>query len=76
MGTEEAKGGDNPKARTLRRAVEVVGSEEALADTLGVSYESVSAWLLGEQPLPNDLYMRALDLVSQGPHHQPRRKPK
>jgi DNA-binding transcriptional regulator YiaG len=76
MGTDNAKGGDNPKARTLRRAVEVVGSEVALAATLGVSRERVSAWLLGEQPVPNDVYMRALDVVSQGPHHRPPRKPK
>jgi DNA-binding transcriptional regulator YiaG len=76
MGKEAAKKGDNPKARTLRRAVGVVGSESALAETLGVSPESVSAWLLGEQDLPNNVYMRALDLVSQGPHHQAPRKPK
>jgi hypothetical protein len=73
---DNANGGDNPKARTLRRAVEVVGSEEGLAETLGVPPESVSAWLLGEQPLPNDIYLHALDLVSQGPHHRLARKPK
>ncbi len=68
--------GDNPKVRTLRRAAEVVGSPEALANALGVSPELVSAWLLGREALPNDSYLRALDLVSQGPHHNPSRKPK
>jgi DNA-binding transcriptional regulator YiaG len=68
--------GDNPKVRTLRRAAEVVGSPEALADALDVAPEMVSAWLLGQQALPNDAYMRALDLVSQGPHHNPSRKTK
>jgi transcriptional regulator with XRE-family HTH domain len=68
--------GDNPKARTLRRAVEAVGNPQALAEALGVSPEMVSAWLLGQQALPNDVYMRALDLVSQGPHHRSPRKPK
>ena len=68
--------GDNPKVRTLRRAAEAVGSPEALAEALEVSTEVVSAWLLGQQALPNDAYMRALDLVSQGPHHSPPRKPK
>ena len=77
MGTaNNAGGGDNPKARTLRRAVEAAGSEAALAETLGVSPEIVSAWLLGEQVVPNDVYLRALDLVSQGPHHRLPRKPK
>ena len=68
--------GDNPKVRTLRRAAEVVGSPEALAAVLEVSLEMVSAWLLGQQALPNDAYMRALDVVSQGPHHPAFRKPK
>ncbi|HEY3074423.1 MAG TPA: YdaS family helix-turn-helix protein [Burkholderiales bacterium] len=73
-------GKDTAHTRTLRRAVEVVGSPEELAETLGVSPESLAAWLAGEQALPNEVYMRALDLVSQGPHHRsqggPLRKPK
>ena len=68
--------GDNPKVRTLRRAAEVVGGPEALAEALGVSPEIVSAWLLGRDALPNESYLRALDLVSQGPHHKAPRKPK
>ena len=74
-GKEERKT-DTPKLRTLQRAVEVVGSPEALAEALDVSPEMVSAWLLGQQAVSNDAYMRALDLVSQGPHHNPSRKPK
>jgi DNA-binding transcriptional regulator YdaS (Cro superfamily) len=68
--------GDNPKVRTLRRAAEVVGGPEALAEALGVSPQMVAAWLLGQQALPNESYLRALDLVSQGPHHKAPRKPK
>ena len=73
---KEERTADTPKVRTLRRAVEVVGSPEALAEVLDVSPEVVSAWLLGQKAPPNDAYMRALDLVSQGPHHSPPRKPK
>ena len=73
-GTEE-RNDDTPKLRTLRRAVEVVGSPEALAEALNASPEMIAAWLLGQKALPNDAYMRALDLVSQGPHHNPFRKP-
>ena len=76
MGTDKNAAGDSPTARTLRRAVEVVGSAEALAETLGASPESVTAWLVGEQPVPNYIYLRALDLVSQGPHHRLPRKSK
>jgi len=74
-GTEEERG-DNPKARTLRRAVQAVGGPEALAEALEVSPEMVTAWLLGQQALPDHAYLRALDLVSQGPHHHSPRKPK
>ena len=74
-GKEEHKA-DTPMLRTLRRAVEVVGSPEALAEALEASPEMISAWLLGQQALPNDAYMRALDVVSQGPHHKLARKPK
>ena len=72
----EEQSGDTPKLRTLRRAAEVVGSPEALAEALEVSPEMISAWLLGQKTVPNDAYIRALDLVSQGPHHNPSRKPK
>jgi len=56
--------------------VEVVGGPEALAEALGVSPQMVSAWLIGQRALPDDAYLRALDLVSQGPHHHSPRKPK
>ena len=73
-------GKDTAHTRTLRRAVEVAGSPERLAEALDVSPESLSAWLLGDQALPNDVYLRALDVVSQGPHHWsqagPLKKPK
>jgi DNA-binding transcriptional regulator YdaS (Cro superfamily) len=69
-------GKDTAHTRTLRRAVEVAGSPERLAEALGVSPESLAAWLLGEQALPNEVYLRALDVVSHGPHHVPPRKPK
>ena len=69
-------GKDTAHTRTLRRAVEVVGSPEELAETLGVSPESLAAWLAGDQALPNEIYLRALDVVSHGPHHRSPRKPK
>ena len=69
-------GKDTAQTRTLRRAVEVVGSPKALADTLGVSLESLAAWLAGDEALPSEIYLRALDVVSQGPHHRSPRKPK
>ena len=73
-------GKDTAQTRTLRRAVEALGSPEELAETLGVPPESLAAWLAGDETLPNEVYLRALDVVSHGPHHRPRggppRKPK
>jgi DNA-binding transcriptional regulator YiaG len=69
-------GKDTAQTRTLRRAVEVVGSPQELAATLDVPPESLAAWLSGDQALPNEIYLRALDVVSHGPHHRPSRKPK
>ena len=52
-------GKDTAHTRTLRRAVEALGSPEELAETLGVSPENLAAWLAGDQALPNEVYMRA-----------------
>ena len=64
---------DSAHTRTLKRAVDVAGSAEKLAELLEASPEMLSAWLLGEVPLPTDKYLKALDVVSQGPHHKGRR---
>ena len=62
---------DSAHTRTLRRAAEVAGSPEDLADLLGVQSTRLSSWMSGDEALPDDVYLRALDVVSQGPHHKP-----
>ena len=57
-------GGDTPQTRTLRRAVEIVGSAESLAQLLLCEAESLAAWLSGQEPTPSGIYLRALDIVS------------
>ena len=58
---------ENAKLRTIRRAAEALGSEEALAEALGVGLEDVASWLSGST-VPNDAaYFAALDIVASGP---------
>ena len=50
--------------RTLRRAVEIVGGEAALAAAWDVAREKLGSWLAGEFVLPVDYYMLALEIVN------------
>jgi hypothetical protein len=53
-----------PLIRTLRRAVEALGSEERLAEVLGVARSVITNWLSGETRIPDPVYLKALDLVA------------
>ena len=50
--------------RTLRRALETVGSEERLAAALNVAPLDLVRWLSGESPPPDGVFMAALDIVA------------
>lgn len=50
----------------MRRAVQTLGSETALADALGVKPEEVGEWVRGEKVPHNDAYLDALDIVATG----------
>ena len=54
----------NARLRTLRRAVELLGS---VAEALGVRLEEVERWLAGKAALPDAPYFAALDIVARGP---------
>jgi DNA-binding transcriptional regulator YiaG len=54
------------RTRTIRRAIETLGSEQALADALGVQAAEVANWLSKVTP-PDDAYFAALDIVANGP---------
>lgn len=60
------------RLRTIRRAVEALGGEKALADALGVRLEDVVCWVSGAT-VPNDgAYFAALDIVARGRLSRPR----
>lgn len=63
---------DTAAIRTLRRALETLGSEERLAATLGVSPVDLVRWLTGDRPVPDEVFMASLDIVASGGNHKHR----
>jgi hypothetical protein len=58
--------GETSHTRTLKRAMEIAGSMQGLAERLGVSVTDLSDWIAGIRRAPTDVYLRALDLVARG----------
>jgi len=55
----------NPHVRSLKRALEILGSKTRLATALEISEEDLDAYLAGK-PMPTDLFIETLDIVAQG----------
>jgi len=51
------------RAKTLQRAAEIVGSDEALALLLGVTRSHLALWLRGVVDPPDRFFLRAVDIV-------------
>ena len=52
-------------ARTLERAAVIEGGEQALAQRLKVTPSHLSLWLQGVERPPVEVFLRAVDLVSE-----------
>jgi DNA-binding transcriptional regulator YdaS (Cro superfamily) len=50
-------------ARTLRRAAEIAGGVQQLGSKLGVSSEDLVYWLQGTKAVPQEIFLRAVDIV-------------
>ena len=50
--------------RVLVRACMIAGDETLLAKSLGVPVPAVVDWLLGDAPVPAEVFLRAVDIVS------------
>jgi DNA-binding transcriptional regulator YdaS (Cro superfamily) len=63
-----AAGGEVPERdlylRTLRRAADIVGGEQALAIHLKVTPSHLALWLKGLEQPTTEAFLRAVDLVS------------
>jgi hypothetical protein len=51
-------------ARTLRRAAEIVGGVEELAAQLDVPSGDIAEWTQGTKPVPQEVFLRAVDIVT------------
>jgi hypothetical protein len=66
-------------ARTVRRAAEIVGGVEVLAEQLGVRDENLKKLREGTLLVPQDIFLRCVDIVnahqlneiSSNPNKQP-----
>jgi hypothetical protein len=52
--------------RTLERAAQMTGGEQALALSLKVTPSHPSLWLLGAERPPTHVFLRAVDIVTAG----------
>ena len=50
---------------TLRKAAAILGGEEQLGRELGVTPGHVSLWLTGMEDPPGDVFLRAVDIVTE-----------
>jgi hypothetical protein len=50
-------------ARTLVKAAELLGGERALARYLKVPMAELFVWMRGATPVPDQIFLRAVDLV-------------
>lgn len=66
----------NAKIRTMQRAVQTLGGEQALAEILEVTREDVARWLSGTASPQDAAYLAALDIVARGPIGLSRTRPK
>ena len=49
---------------TLTYALAIAGSEQRLAERLGVKVPQVLNWLWGIEPIPTDVFLKAVDVVA------------
>ncbi len=52
------------RARTLKRAAEIMGGEERLALHLKVTPSHLALWIRGTESPPDHIFLKAVDLVT------------
>ena len=61
---------DTPQTRTLGLAARTLGGFDKLAAALDVDLERLVRWSSGEESAPNEVFLRALDIVAAGRAHK------
>ena len=59
-------------AQTLRRAAQIVGGTEQLAQQLAVKPSQLALWMGGAEPTPPDIFLKAVDLLAE--HNDPSKR--
>jgi hypothetical protein len=57
--------------RTLALAAKTLGGAQALAERLDVEHATLERWMAGEEVLPYEVFLKALDIVAAGPRMDP-----
>lgn len=55
----------NVRSQTLARAADIVGGPESLRRRLNISALLLAVWISGAEPLPTDVFLKAVDIVEQ-----------
>ncbi|MCD6042473.1 MAG: hypothetical protein K0R40_2076 [Burkholderiales bacterium] len=59
-----------PRGRTLRKALEILGTEARLARALEISSESLRGYLAEDDAaIPYQVFIKALDIVAKAPRN-------
>jgi hypothetical protein len=64
----------NRYTETLSCAAATMGGSDRLAQFLNVSRKRLNRWLAGEEALPNQVFLDALDVIADGPYASPERR--
>jgi len=63
------------RIETLQHALKTVGSVSRLAKLLEVKPERLRRWAVGEEPVPLETFLDALDVLARGPYEPERKAP-
>jgi hypothetical protein len=55
---------ENAYTRTMRRAIQALGSAERVAQALGVTVSDIEAWAAGQGNPPPSAFLKAIDIVA------------
>jgi DNA-binding transcriptional regulator YdaS (Cro superfamily) len=55
---------DRPPSRTLQRALQLLGGRQQLAAKLAISPDELDDYLATRKPIPDKIFLAALDIVA------------
>ena len=55
--------------RALANAIQAAGGEDALREYLKVNEITLRTWLTGLKPIPENVFLRLIDLLLDSPHN-------